>query len=100
MVAKKKQVLGQVASVGEAAFEKLAQNPATHKMLEGVMQGKEWVDRVVRGFESIEQRLVAIEKRLDALEKGSGGSTRKTTTAKRSASSSTKRSTTSSKSSS
>jgi hypothetical protein len=98
MVARK-QVLGQVASVGEAAFEKLAQNPATHKMLEGVMQGKEWVDRVVHGFESLEQRLVAVEKRLDALEKKSRpSSSRKTTTAKRSAASSTKRSAPSSKS--
>lgn len=78
MVAKK-LVLGQLASVGEGAIGKLAQNPVTHKALEGALQVKERVEKLVNGFESLEQRLTAVEKRLDAVEKSKRATTRKTT---------------------
>ena len=68
MVARK-LTLGQLASVGEGAIGKLAQNPVTYKAFEGALQVKERVEKLVNGLESLEQRLVAVEKRLEALEK-------------------------------
>jgi chromosome segregation ATPase len=68
MVARK-LMLGQLASVGEGAIGKLAQNPVTHRALEGALQVKERVEKLVNGLESLEQRVTAIEQRLDALEK-------------------------------
>ena len=79
MVAKK-LMLGQLASVGEGAIGKLAQNPVTHKALEGALQVKERVEKLVKGLESLEQRMAAVEQRLDALEKPK----RRTATAKKS----------------
>ena len=87
MVARK-LMLGQLASVGEGAIGKLAQNPVTHKALEGALQVKERVEKLVNGLESVEQRLAAVEQRLDALEKpkrrtpAKSTSTRKTTARK------------------
>jgi prefoldin subunit 5 len=86
MVAKR-MVLGQLASVGEGAIGKLAQNPVTHKALEGALQVKERVEKLVNGLESLEQRLTAVEQRLDALEKKpKRTTTRKTTSARKSTS--------------
>jgi len=75
MVARK-LVLGQLASVGEGAIGKLAQNPVTHKALEGALQVKERVEKVVKGLESLEQRL-------DALEKPKRATSAKSTTARK-----------------
>jgi hypothetical protein len=65
----KRTMLGQLTSVGEGAIGRLAQNPVTNKALEGAIQVKERVEKVVRGLESMEGRMVAVEKRLEALEK-------------------------------
>jgi hypothetical protein len=84
MVAKR-TMLGQLTSVGEGAIGRLAQNPVTHKALESAMQVKDRVEKVVRGLESIEGRMAAVEKRLDSLEKPKRRTaTRKTTAAKKS----------------
>jgi hypothetical protein len=91
MVARK-LTLGQLASVGEGAIGKLAQNPVTHKALEGALQVKERVEKLVNGLEVIEQRLAAVEQRLDALEKPKRRTTsaaaKKTTTARKKSSAS------------
>jgi len=84
MVARK-LVLGQLASVGEGAIGKLAQNPVTHKALEGALQVKERVEKLVNGLESLEQRMTAVEQRLDALEKPKRSATTKKSTAARKA---------------
>ncbi len=78
----KRTMLGQLTSVGEGAIGRLAQNPVTHKAVEGAIQVKERVEKVVRGLESIEKRMSAVEKRLEALEKQPKRrtTTRKTTT--------------------
>lgn len=65
----KRTMLGQLTSVGEGAIGRLAQNPVTNKALEGAIQVKERVEKVVRGLESMEGRMTAVEKRLEALEK-------------------------------
>ena len=90
MVARK-LMLGQLASVGEGAIGKLAQNPVTHKALEGAMQVKERVEKLVNGLESLEQRMTAVEQRLDALEKPKrrATTTKSTTAAKTTASKTT-----------
>jgi hypothetical protein len=82
MVARK-LTLGQLASVGEGAIGKLAQNPVTHKALEGALQVKERVEKLVNGLESLEQRLAAVEKRLEALEKPKRRTATKSTTARK-----------------
>ena len=87
MVARK-LMLGQLASVGEGAIGKLAQNPVTHRALEGAMQVKERVEKLMNGLESLEQRMTAVEQRLDALEKPKrrATTTKSTTAAKTTAS--------------
>jgi len=82
MVARK-LMLGQLASVGEGAIGKLAQNPVTHKALEGALQLKERVEKLVNGLESLEKRMTAAEQRLDALEKPKRTTARKSTTARK-----------------
>ncbi len=81
MVAKR-TMLEQLTSVGEGAIGRLAQNPVTHRALEGAIQVKDRVEKVVRGLDSMERRMVAVEKRLDALEKPKrrAATARKTTT--------------------
>lgn len=85
MVAKR-TMLGQLTSVGEGALGKLAQNPVTHRALEGALQAKDRIEKLVNGLESLERRLTAIEKRLDAVEKPKRTirTPRKTTAAKKS----------------
>jgi len=65
----RKSVISQLASVGEEAIGKLAQNPAARTALQGAIQLKDRGERFVHGLESVDERLAAIEKRLDALEK-------------------------------
>jgi hypothetical protein len=68
-MAAKRMVLGQLASVGEGALGRLAQNPVTHKALEGALVLKDRVEKLVNGLEAVEERLAAVERRLDDLEK-------------------------------
>jgi prefoldin subunit 5 len=68
-MAARKLTLSQLASVGEGAIGKLAQNPVTHKALEGALQLKDRVEKLMNGLESLEQRMTALEQRVDALEK-------------------------------
>jgi hypothetical protein len=68
-MAAKRLVLGQLASMGEGAIGRLAQNPVTHRAVEGALQLKDRVEKLVNSIESIDERLAAVERRLDALEK-------------------------------
>ena len=77
----KRTMLGQLTSVGEGAIGRLAQNPVTHKAVEGAMQVKERVEKVVRGLESMERRMTDVEKRLATLEKAKKRTTTRKTTA-------------------
>src|SRR2546423_15716803 len=62
----------------------MAKTPVTHKAVEAALQLKERVEKLVTGFEPLEQRLTAVEHRLDALEKSSKRTTpKKTTTARK-----------------
>ena len=65
---KQKSVIEQLQAVGEDALGKITKNPATRSALQGASQLKDKGGKVFAGFESIEKRLAAIEKRLTALE--------------------------------
>lgn len=64
--------ISQLASLSEEVLGKAAQNPTAARVLGGAMQLKDRVDDLgkrVRGLESMEERLAALEARLDELEK-------------------------------
>ena len=66
-----KSVLSQLQSVGEGAIEKITQNPATRSALQGAMNLRDRGEQLVTGLVAIEKRLVAVEKRL-ARARGAG----------------------------
>jgi hypothetical protein len=65
----KRTVISQLASAGEEALGKLAQSPATRNAMQGAMNVKERVEKVVRSLDGMEKRVSALEHRLAALEK-------------------------------
>ena len=65
----KRTVISQLASAGEEALGQLAQNPVTRRALEGALQVKDRVEKLVTSLSDIDGRVKRIEKRLDALEK-------------------------------
>ncbi|HZQ03479.1 MAG TPA: hypothetical protein VFA88_05590 [Gaiellaceae bacterium] len=77
-------VISQLASAGEEALGTLVQNPVTRKALEGALQVKERVEKLVTGVADINSRLARLEQRVDALEKSATTTARKRTTATRS----------------
>jgi phage shock protein A len=88
-----KKMIEQLTSAGEGALGKLVQNPVTHKALEGALQVKDRVEKLVGSLGELETRVAKLEKRMDALDKpkrstsGTGSSTaKKTSTAKSSTS--------------
>jgi hypothetical protein len=83
---KSKSVLTQLQSVGEDALGKLTSNPAAKSALQRTMQWKDKGGKVFMGFDAIDARLTAIEKRLSALE---GPPKKRTTTRTRSSSTKT-----------
>ena len=68
-MARRRTVISQLASAGEEALGQLAQNPVTRRALEGAMQVRDRVEKLVTGLADIDGRVARIEKRLDALEK-------------------------------
>ncbi|MBV8079431.1 MAG: hypothetical protein JO186_03520 [Actinobacteria bacterium] len=82
----RRTVISQLASVGEEALGQLATNPVTRKALEGALQLKDRVEKLVTGVSELEKRVATLEKRLSALEKpkSSSSSSRKSTSTKKS----------------
>ena len=64
----KNTVISQLQSVSEGALGKFTQSGATRTAAQAALQLKDRGDRILRGLESIEERLTAIEKRLTAIE--------------------------------
>ena len=86
--------IAQLASLGEEVLDKASQNPTTARVVNAAVQLKERVDDLakrVRGLEALEQRIAALERKVEKLSKASGTSARptarKTTTTKSSSSS-------------
>ena len=81
----RRTVISQLASAGEEALGQLVQNPVTRKALEGALQVKDRVEKLVTGLAAIDGRVSRLEKRVAALEKPKSSAAQKSTTAKRSA---------------
>ena len=81
----RRTVISQLASAGEEALGQLVQNPVTRKALEGAVQVKDRVEKLVAGLADVNGRVARLEKRVAALEKsqGSTATASKSTTAKR-----------------
>jgi uncharacterized protein involved in exopolysaccharide biosynthesis len=89
-VARRSDILGRLADLSEDALQRLAEAPGGDRILAALNATRDRVDelqRRVRGLEALEQRLAALERKVDKLSKSStGGSTtsgaRKTTSTK------------------
>lgn len=90
-----KDLLSRLADAGEAAIKSLGDAPGADRFLGAMTTMRDRMDelqRRVRGLEALEQRLVALERKVDRLAKESGsssGSTRRTTARKTTATKST-----------
>jgi hypothetical protein len=92
MAAKRNDLLGRLADLSEEAIQRLTDVPGADRAVGAVNALRERTDelqRRVRGLEGLEQRLAALEKKVDKLSKGSTSSSpasrstpKKTTTTK------------------
>jgi len=82
----RKSVISQLTSVGEGALGKIAQNPVTAKALEGALQAKERVEKLVSSVGDLETRVSKLEKRMDALDKAKRTAAKKASTASKASS--------------
>ena len=71
---RKNDLLGRLADLSEEAYQRLSDAPGADKVL-GVLNGlKDRTDELqkrVRGLEALEQRLAALERKVDKLAKAS-----------------------------
>jgi phage-related minor tail protein len=89
MATARKDLLGRLADLSEEAIQRLGDVPGADRALSAVNALRDRTDelqRRVRGLEGLEQRIAALEKKVDKLSKSSGASARpaakKTTTTK------------------
>ncbi len=68
-MATKRTVISQLTSAGESALEQLAASPVGKKAVEGAMQVKDRLEKLVGVLGDIDGRVAALEKRIEALEK-------------------------------
>jgi hypothetical protein len=87
--ARSKDLLGKLAGLSEDAIQRLAEVPGAERAVTAINLLRERTDdlqRRVRGLEGLEQRIEALERKVDKLSKGSESSVRttakKTTTTK------------------
>jgi len=85
----RQDILGRLADLSEDALQRLAEAPGGDRILGALNATRDRVDelqRRVRGLEQLEQRLAALERKVDKLGKSGGSSTtssaRKTTSTK------------------
>jgi hypothetical protein len=94
-------LLGRLADMSEEAIQRLSDAPGADKVLGALNALRDRTDELqkrVRGLESLEQRLAAVERKVDRLAKGGASSpattrkSTKTTTTKSSGGSTAKKS--------
>jgi phage-related minor tail protein len=92
--ARRGDLLGRLADLSEDAIQRLSDVPGADRALSAVNTLRDRTDelqRRVRGLEALEQRIAALERKVEKLSKSSGTSARptarKTTTTKSSSSS-------------
>jgi hypothetical protein len=79
-------LLHKLADRGEEAIAKLAEVPAADRVLNaasGMGKRLDEMQRKVRGLESLEKRVAALERRVDKLADATGSTKRRATPAKR-----------------
>ncbi len=72
MAEQKQDLLGRLADLSEGAVQRLSEAPGADRALQALKGLGDKVDelqRRTRGFEEIERRLTALEKRVDSLAK-------------------------------
>ena len=72
MADRNKDLLGRLADLSEEAVQRLAEAPGADRALQALKLLGDKVDelqRRTRGFEELERRLSALEKRMDAMAK-------------------------------
>lgn len=77
MVDRNKDLLGRLADLSEEAIQRLGDAPGADRVVQAVKGLGDRVDdlqRRTRGFEELERRLAALEKKVNALGKGGGRS--------------------------
>jgi hypothetical protein len=86
MAERKQDLLGRLADLSEETIQRLAEAPGADRVLQafkGLGDRVDELQRRTRGFEELERRLGALEKRVDTLAKSrssSGSRTRARTT--------------------
>jgi hypothetical protein len=63
-----RSVMSQLATAGEEALGRLAQNPVTHRALESALQVRDRVAELVSGLADMDGRVTRLEKRIEVLE--------------------------------
>jgi hypothetical protein len=98
---RKNDLLGRLADIGEDAIQRLSDAPGADRVLGAMNALRDRTDELqkrVRGLENLEQRLAAVERKVERLAKSGGSSsgtarkTTKTTTTKSSGGSTAKKS--------
>jgi biopolymer transport protein ExbB/TolQ len=75
MADRSKDLLGRLADISEDAIQRLSEAPGAERALQALKGLGERVDelqRRTRGFEELERRLTALEKKVDSLSKARG----------------------------
>jgi hypothetical protein len=68
-----KDIMSRLADAGEDAIQRLAKAPGGENVLKAMNATRERIDEMqkkVRGIDDLERRVVALEKKVDALSKG------------------------------
>ena len=76
MAERNKDLLGRLADLSEEAIQKLAEAPGADKVvhaLKGLADKVDELQRRTKGYEDLDKRLKALEKKVATLAKGSGG---------------------------
>jgi hypothetical protein len=94
--ARRNDLLGKLADLGEEAMQRLSDAPGGDRLVSALNATRERVDELqkrVRGLEELEKRLSALERKVDKLTTGSSSrASTKTTTTKSSGGSRAKKS--------
>ena len=71
---RKNDLLGRLADLGDGAMQRLSEAPGGDKLLtalNGLRERTDELQKRVRGLETLEQRLAALERKVDKLAKAS-----------------------------
>lgn len=74
-------LLGRLADLSEEAVQRLSDAPGADKLLgalNGLRERTDELQKRVRGLETLEQRLAALERKVDKLAKGAGSASKAT----------------------